>query len=92
MFPAEDWPARRVHDAKDLPRDEHADTFSDGRELDGAHAASEIGHSEQSAVNRGTMAMSAVMLWAVLAVLACAYFAAATWEWLRPVLAGWGWL
>lgn len=36
------WLPRRVHDAADLPRDEFAQTFSDGKELDGAHAATPL--------------------------------------------------
>ena len=65
-----EWPPRRVHNASDLPRDEFGDTFSDGREIEAAHAASEIDEAPRNAdvVPRGT----SLLKLAVLLVAACA--------------------
>lgn len=72
LIPQEDWPARRVHSADGLPRDEYADTFSDGRELEAAHAATSVGADEPSA--QGFLSRYRRELVSIGIVAACALY------------------
>jgi hypothetical protein len=64
--------------------------------IDGAHAASDIQGAEPmsnvSPTTGALLGLGAMLVSAIVAVLFAAWVAATTWEWLRPVLVGWGWL